>query len=165
METEEKTRFFQQSSSWKSSWHQLIIAEPEGQVASSASFWASRSRLIRIRAYIQQPSFQTNRVLRNVLPRFGVVVAEAVVVEARFHVLVLALVAERAVLHLSGALTGAHSPITVKLSGSVCAPFVVAVRHQRRPLPRLGRVGRADVKVMMRCISRHLGNQPHAHDS
>jgi hypothetical protein len=55
---------------------------------------------------------QPNRLLRDKLPRFGVEVAEAVVVEAGFSILVLARVAERTVLGLALAL--AHTPIAVE---------------------------------------------------
>jgi hypothetical protein len=54
---------------------------------------------------------QLNRVLRDKLPRFGVEVTEAVVVEAGFSILVLALVMKRTILRSAPA----HVPIAVEL--------------------------------------------------
>lgn len=56
---------------------------------------------------------QANRVLRDVATGFGVVVAEAIVIEASFGVFVLALVAEGAVLCSPHSL--AHGPVAIEL--------------------------------------------------
>jgi hypothetical protein len=49
-------------------------------------------------------SLKANRVLGDILSGFGVVVAEAVVVKARFNIFILALITEGAVLRLSSTL-------------------------------------------------------------